>query len=166
MKEGRSDQAARCIKSRTMNKLIDYVLSIDTFEQQNVLIQGMLQSPRLKYHVHIIIIHPSLSNNAIYEYKCLENIKKIYKQGGKCDNQQKFKYILEAAMASTPEGFTNNSPISPRTSTPVKKPSARKSLCMFTNVLEVKKILTVKLELLNLSALFFINNEGVGWGYG
>ena len=41
-------------------------------------------------------------------------------------------------MFSTPEGFNNNSPISPMTSTLVKKPSARKSLCMFTNVLEVK----------------------------
>ena len=41
-------------------------------------------------------------------------------------------------MVSTPEVFTNNSPISPRSSTPVKKPSARKSLCMFTKVLEVK----------------------------
>ena len=42
-------------------------------------------------------------------------------------------------MVSTPEGFTNNGPISPRTSSPVKKPSAQKSLCMFTNVLDVKK---------------------------
>ena len=42
-------------------------------------------------------------------------------------------------MVSNPEGFTYNIPISPRTSTPVKKPSARKSLYMFTNVLEVKK---------------------------
>ena len=41
-------------------------------------------------------------------------------------------------MFSTPEEFNDNSPISPMTSTPVKKPSARKSLCMFTNVLEVK----------------------------
>ena len=55
-------------------------------------------------------------------------------------------------MVSTPEGFSNNSPISPRTSSLVKKPSARKSLFLFTNVLDVeKKLLTVKLELLNLS---------------
>ena len=55
-------------------------------------------------------------------------------------------------MVSTPEGFTDNSPISPMTSTQVKKPSAQKLLCMFTNVSDVKKLLTVKLELLNLSA--------------
>ena len=42
-------------------------------------------------------------------------------------------------MVSTPEGCTDYSPISPMTSTPVKKPSARKSLCLFTNILDVKK---------------------------
>ena len=42
-------------------------------------------------------------------------------------------------MVSTPEVFTNDSPISPLTSTPVKKLSARKSMCIFTNILDVKK---------------------------
>ena len=41
-------------------------------------------------------------------------------------------------MVFTTEGFTENSTISPRTSTSVKKSSSLKSLCMFTNVLEVK----------------------------
>ena len=41
-------------------------------------------------------------------------------------------------MLYTPEGLNNNSPISPITLTPVKKPSARKSLCLFTNILEVE----------------------------
>ena len=88
MKEVKSDQAARCIKSRIVTKVIDSVLSIDTFEQQCAVIKSMLQSPRLKYHVHTIGIHPSLSNNAIYEHKYLENIKTLYKQFGKCDYQQ------------------------------------------------------------------------------
>ena len=61
-------------------------------------------------------------------------ILKLYKQAGKCDNQQQFKDILEAAMVYTTEGFTDNSPISPMTLTPVKKPSAQKSLCMFTKI--------------------------------
>ena len=81
------------------------------------------------------LIH--LDNNL----SCL-NIKNVYKQAGKCDNQQKIKDILEAAMVSTPEGFTDNSLISPMTSTPVKKPSAKKSLCLFTNMLEVRKAAT------------------------
>ena len=39
------------------------------------------------------------------------------------------------------------------TSSPFKKTSAQKSLCMFTNVLDVnKKLLTVEYELINLSA--------------
>ena len=48
------------------------------------------------------------------------------------------KGILDAAMVSTPEVFIDNSPNVPMTSTPVKKPSARKSLCLFTNILDVK----------------------------
>ena len=41
-------------------------------------------------------------------------------------------------MVSTPERFTNYIPVYSMTSTPVKKPSARKSLCIFTNILDVK----------------------------
>ena len=42
-------------------------------------------------------------------------------------------------MVSTPEGVTYDCPNVPMTSTPVKKPSDRKSLCLFTNILNVKK---------------------------
>ena len=42
-------------------------------------------------------------------------------------------------MVSTPEGFSENSTISLMTSTPVKNPHAQKSLCLFTNILYVKK---------------------------
>ena len=54
MKEGKCEQTARCIKSRIMNKVIDSFLSIDTFEQQCVLLKVMLQSPRLEYHAQTI----------------------------------------------------------------------------------------------------------------
>ena len=99
----------------------------------------MLQSPCYKDHVQTIGIDQSLSNNAIYEHKCLQNTKKLYKQAGKCDDKQQFKDIFEADMVSTPEIFTNDIPISSITSTPVKKPSAQKSLCLFTIILDVKK---------------------------
>ena len=79
MKEGKYDQAARCIKSRIMTKVIDYVLSIDTFEQKYVVLKGMLQSPRLKDHVQTIGIEPSLSSNHIYEHKFLEKEKNTNK---------------------------------------------------------------------------------------
>ena len=85
MKGGKSDQAARCIKSIIMTEVIDYILSIDTFEQKCVVLKGVFQSPWLKDNVNTIGIDPSLSNNAIYEHKCLENIKKLYKQAGKYD---------------------------------------------------------------------------------
>ena len=106
IKEGKSDQAVKCIKSRIMTKVIDYVLSIDIFEQQCVVINLMLQSPRLKDHIQTIGIDQYLSKNAIYEHKCLENIKKLYKQAVKRDDQQQFKDILEADMISTLEGST------------------------------------------------------------
>ena len=42
-------------------------------------------------------------------------------------------------MISTPDGLSYNSPIYLMTSTPVKKPSAIKSLCFFTNILYAKE---------------------------
>ena len=68
----------------------------------------------------------------------MNNIKNIYQHAGKCDYQQNLKDIIDAAILSTPEGFTYNSHNVPMTSTPVKKPSARKSLCLFTNILDIK----------------------------
>ena len=68
----------------------------------------------------------------------MKNIKKIYQHEGKCDNQQNLKYILDADMVSTPEGVTDNNANMPLISIPVKKPSARKSMCLFTNILNVE----------------------------
>ena len=42
-------------------------------------------------------------------------------------------------MVCTTEGFTNKSPGSLMTPTPVNKTSAKKSLCLFTTTLYVKK---------------------------
>ena len=42
-------------------------------------------------------------------------------------------------MVSNPEGVTDDSPNVPMTSTTVKNPRASKSLCLFTNILNVKK---------------------------
>ena len=57
-----------------------------------------------------------------------EQHKKIYQHSGKCDEQQNIKDMIGSDIVSTTEGFTDNSPSVPMTSTPVKKPSARKSL--------------------------------------
>ena len=59
-----------------------------------IMLKGMLQSLRLKDDVQTIGIDPSLSNNAIYEHKCLENIKKVYKQSVKLEKEQQFKDII------------------------------------------------------------------------
>ena len=42
-------------------------------------------------------------------------------------------------MVSTPEGFTDNSTRSTMNPTKIKRLSARKPLCIFTNILDVKK---------------------------
>ena len=68
----------------------------------------------------------------------MKNIKNIYQHKGKCDDQHNLKDIIDAAILSTPEGVTDNSPNVQMASKPVKKPSARKSLCLFTNILDVQ----------------------------
>ena len=68
----------------------------------------------------------SLRNSRIYEHRCLENVKKLYKSSGKWDDQQHYKAIIESEMVSTPEGFTYNSPMSPNQYVTVKNPLARK----------------------------------------
>ena len=64
-------------------------------------------------------------------------MKKIYQHAGKCDDQQNLKDILDAAMVSIPEGVIYDIPNVTMKSTPVKKPSARKSLYLFTKILNV-----------------------------
>ena len=53
--------------------------------------------------------------------------------------KKNLKYILDASMVSTPEGVKYDSTSVPMTSTPFKKPSARKSLCLSTNIFDIKK---------------------------
>ena len=77
-----------------LTKVVYYIFSIYTFEQQYVVIKGMLQLPRLKYHMKTIGIDQSVSNGASFEHNALNNIKKIYQNAGKCDNQQKFIIFL------------------------------------------------------------------------
>ena len=134
-----SFHAAHCVKSRILNKAIDSILSVDAFEQQCVVIKCMLQSPRIEDNMNTIGIDQSLCNRSSFEHKCLNNIKKIYQRAGNCDDQQNLKDILYAAVVPTPEVVTYDSLNAPMESTPVKKPSASKSLCLFTNIFDVKK---------------------------
>ena len=81
-------------------------------------------------------IDQSSFTRSSFEHRCMNNIKKIYQHAGKCDDQQNLKDIIDAAIISTPERVTYNSANVHMTSTPVKKPSARKSLFLFTNILD------------------------------
>ena len=48
-----------------------------------------------------IEVYQSLSNSDLYEHRCMDNIKKLYKNAGKCDYQHQYKGIIEAATVST-----------------------------------------------------------------
>ena len=65
-----------------MNNSIDYIFYIDTFEQQCVVIKGMLQSLSLEDHMETIGVDQSLCNSSSFEHECLNNIKKIYRHAG------------------------------------------------------------------------------------
>ena len=80
----------------------------------------------------------SSSNRPSVEHKCFNNTKKIYQHAGNCDDQQNLKDILDAAMVYTPQEVTDVSPSLRITQTTVKKLSDRKSLCLFTNIFDVK----------------------------
>ena len=68
----------------------------------------------------------------MYEHRCLENINKLYISAGKWNDQHQCKSILEAAMVSTTEIFTDKIPMSPGTSVTVRNSSSRKALRLFT----------------------------------
>ena len=57
-----------------------------------------------------IRVYQSLTNSALKE-KRLKNINNLYKTEVKCNDEQRFKSIIEAAMVSTTEGLFGNSPI-------------------------------------------------------
>ena len=72
-----------------------------------------------------------LSNSDLYEHRCLENIKKLYKSDGKYDDQQKYRDIIESSTVSTIYGINENTPMAMVTSGTMKNPSARIFLSQF-----------------------------------
>ena len=110
-KDGKSAHAAQCAKSRVSTKVIDTIIEIDSFDHQCVILTGLLQSKPLNQHNVIIGADQSLSNSVLYEQRYCENTKKLYKYDGNCDYQQQYEAILEAAMVSTPEGYTDSIPL-------------------------------------------------------
>ena len=81
----------------------------------------MLQTPRLEDHKKTIGIDKSLCNRSYFQHNFFNKIKNIYQHEGKCDDQNNLKGIIYAAMVSTPEEVTDDSPHVPMKSTPVKK---------------------------------------------
>ena len=69
-----------------------------------------MQSSLLEDHMKTIGIEQSSFARSSFEHRCMNNIKKIYQHAGKCGDQQNLKDIIYAAILSTPEGVTDNSP--------------------------------------------------------
>ena len=118
--DNKSPHAAQCVKSRVLNKSMNPILSINTFEQQCVVIKCMLQSSRLDDHMKTIGIDQSSCTRSSFAHRCMNNIKKIYQHSGKWDDQQNLKDIIDAAILSHLEWVTDNSPNVHMTSIPVK----------------------------------------------
>ena len=72
----KSSQAAKIVESRIISKVINSILFIDKFENKCVVLKGMLQSLRLKYHTNTISFDQSVRNRSSFEYKCFNNIKR------------------------------------------------------------------------------------------
>ena len=89
-------------------------------------------------------IYQSVSNRPSVEHKCLNNTKYIYQHARKWDYQRNLKGIIDDAMVFTPEEVTDFRPSLCITQTTVKKPSAWKSLFIFTNIFDVKNRTTTR----------------------
>ena len=98
----KSSHADQCVKSRVLNKAIDSIRYIDTFEQKCVVIKCMLRSSLIEDHMKTIGIDQSSFTRSSFEHICMNNIKNIYQHADKCDDQQNPKYSLEYAILSTP----------------------------------------------------------------
>ena len=85
---GESSHASQCVKSRIMNKAVDSILFVDTFEQKCVVIKGVLQSKCLEDNMNTIGIDQSLNNMPSIKHKFLNNIKKIYQHARKYDDHR------------------------------------------------------------------------------
>ena len=108
-------------------------------------------------------IDQSLRNSALFEPRCLQNINKLHKHAGKCDDQKKFKDIIETTIASSPGVLTDNGPIYPKTSIPVKKPSTIKSIYIFTNILYVKKKTSIRRVAASKSKRKALKSRTIPW---
>ena len=71
------------------------IFEIESFEKQCFIIKRLLQSEQIKRHMAAIGKDKSLINSTLYEYICLENMKKLYKSDGRYYYQPQYKSILK-----------------------------------------------------------------------
>ena len=94
-------------------------------------------------------VEQSLSKSDFHEYRCLENIKKLFKTTGKYEDQQQYKSMIKAALVSTPEGCTNNIPMEPNPYVSNRNNISRRPFRKFTGTL-VSNIILLFVGLVHL----------------
>ena len=77
-----------------MTNFIENIRTIGSFEQKCLILKGVFKSEQLKQHMLAILVYNLLSNSALCEHICLENIKKLYKSDVKFYDQQQYKVII------------------------------------------------------------------------
>ena len=68
---------------------------IGSLENKCSIFKRILKSEQLKQHIIAIVLGQLLSNSDMYEHRCLENIKKLFKSAGKCENHSQYKAIIK-----------------------------------------------------------------------
>ena len=71
--DNKSPHAAQCVKSRVLKKVIYSILSINTFEQQCVVIKCLFQSAHLEDHMKTIGIDQYSFARSSFENRCMNN---------------------------------------------------------------------------------------------
>ena len=71
--DNKSPHADQCVKSRVLNKVIYSILSINTFEQQCIVIKCMLQSSCLEDNMKTIGMDQSSFTRSSFEHRCMNN---------------------------------------------------------------------------------------------
>ena len=86
------------LNQKALKNVLHSIFYVDTFLQQCVIIKAMVQSDQLIEHMVTIGIYIYLSDNEFFQHICLQNINKLYKTAGKCNDQQQYKTILSLSL--------------------------------------------------------------------
>ena len=80
--DGKTTYSTQCSKSCALTKVIYLFLGIKSFLQQCAIIKRVTEVRTTGKYMVTIGVDQYLSNSAMHQHKCLENIKNVYKSTG------------------------------------------------------------------------------------